>query len=153
MNRTYRSLFVELGKYALITTVVVTGLVTSAAIASSQAFKAPTEGPLKAIGAQLAIKSPAVNVCPATAKMALWIQTNKPGPVSYMIAQKGGVVTGPYTVEAVKSATGGMASVSKNLQIEKAVDTEYRVLVSGADGKVMSQWVPLRASCKIQLGG
>ena len=110
MKRSYSSLFVEIGKYAFITGAVVTALVTSAAMASSQGFKAPVAGPLKAVSAQLAIKSPKVNVCPATATMAGWIQTNKPGPVSYMIARKGGTVSGPFTLQAVEAVNGGMAS-------------------------------------------
>ena len=153
MKRTYASLFVEIGKYALITGAVVTALVTSAAMASSQGFKAPVAGPMKAISAQLAIKSPKVNVCPATATMAGWIQTSKPGQVSYMIAQKGGSVSGPFTLEAVEAVNGGMASFSKSFQVHNAINTEYRILVSGSDGKVMSNWVPLKASCKIKLGG
>lgn len=153
MTRTWRSLFLELGKYAFITAFLVTALVTSAAIASSQNLQAPTAGPLKAVSAQLAIKSPNVNVCPANATMAGWIHTTKPGPVSYMIAKKGAGVSGPYTINAVKSVNGGMASFSRNLEIHQAINAEYRILVSGSDGKVMSNWVPLRASCKIKLGG
>ena len=114
---------------------------------------APATGPMKAISAQLAIKSPKVNVCPATATMAGWIQTSKPGQVSYMIAQKGGSVSGPFTLEAVEAVNGGMASFSKSFQVHNAINTEYRILVSGSDGKVMSNWVPLKASCKIKLGG
>ena len=153
MKRTYASLFVEIGKYAFITGAVVTALVTSAAMASSQGFKAPVAGPLKAVSAQLAIKSPKVNVCPATATMAGWIQTNKPGPVSYMIARKGGTVSGPFTLQAVEAVNGGMASFTKSFEVHNAINAEYRILVSGTDGKVMSNWVPLTASCKIKLGG
>ncbi|WP_075996408.1 hypothetical protein [Salaquimonas pukyongi] len=153
MNRTYASLFIEIGKYAFITGAVITALVTSAALASSQGLKAPPQGPLKAVSAQLAIKSPNVNVCPATATMAGWIHTSKPGQVSYMIAKKGGSVSGPFTLQAVKAVNGGMASFSKSFQIHNAINTEYRILVSGSNGKVMSNWVPLTASCKIKLGG
>ena len=153
MKRTYTTLFVEIGKYALITGAVVTALVTSAAMASSQGFKAPVNEPMKAISAQLAIKSPKVNVCPATATMAGWIHTSKPGPVSYMIARKGGSVTGPFTLNAVEAVNGGMASFSNSFEVHNAVNTEYRILVSGSAGKVMSNWVSLRASCKIKLGG
>lgn len=153
MEKSYTSLFVELGKYAAITAFVVGGMVTSAAIASSQNIKLPSSVELKATSAQLAIKSPTVNVCPASAKMAGWIHTNKPGSVSYMIAKKGGGVSGPYTVEAVEAVNGAMASFSRNLEIHQAIDTQYRILVSGSGGSVMSNWVPLKASCNLQLGG
>ena len=146
-------IFHELAKYALITTVVVTGSVATAAIASSQGLMAPQDGPMKAVGAQLAIKSPAINACPANAKMTGWIMTSKPGTVSYMIAKKGGGVSGPFQAEAVKSVNGGMASFSRNLAIHQAIDAEYRILVADGTGKVMSNWAPLRASCKIKLGG
>jgi hypothetical protein len=153
MTKSYASLFIELGKYAAITTFIVGGLVTTAAIASSQNIKVPSNVKLKATSAQLAIKSPNVNVCPAAAKMAGWIHTNKPGKVSYMIAKKGGGVSGPYTINAVKAVNGGMASFSRNLEIHQPTDSQYRILISGSDGKVMSNWVPLTAPCKIQLGG
>ncbi len=153
MTKSYTGLFIELGKYACLTALVVGGLVTTAAMASSQGLKAPNEAKFKVTGAQLAIKSPNVNVCPANAQMSGWIHTNKPGTVSYMIAKKGGGVSGPFALTAVKSVNGGMASFSRTLEIHQAIDTEYRILVSGTDGKVLSNWVPLRASCKIKLGG
>jgi len=153
MKHTYSSLFMELGKYAAITALVVTGFVTTAAVASSENLAVPTEAKFKPISAQLAIKSPKVNVCPTDATMAGWIHTNKPGTVSYMIARKGGTVSGPFQLQAVKSVNGGMASFSKTFPIHAAINAEYRILVSGSDGKVMSNWVPLTASCKIQLGG
>lgn len=153
MSHSYASLFIDLGKYAAITTLIVGGFAATAAIASSQGLKAPPNAKFTAVSAQLAIKSPNVNVCPTGAKMAGWIHTNKPGEVSYMIARKGGGVSGPFTVSAVESVNGGMASFSRQLDIHQAVDTEYRILVSGTDGKVMSNWAPLRASCKIKLGG
>lgn len=153
MNHSYAGLFIDLGKYAAITAVIVGGFAATAAIASSQGLKAPQNAKFKAVSAQLAIKSPNVNVCPTGAKMAGWIHTNKPGKVSYMIAKKGGGVTGPFTINAVESVNGGMASFSRQLTIHHAIDTEYRILVSGTDGKVMSNWVPLKASCKIKLGG
>ena len=73
--------------------------------------------------------------------------------VSYMIARKGGSVTGPFTLNAVEAVNGGMASFSNSFEVHNAVNTEYRILVSGSAGKVMSNWVSLRASCKIKLGG
>lgn len=115
---------------------------------------APGAKPIKVTKAQLAIKGPITNACPTNAKMALWLFTNKPGKVEYMIAKKGGQVSGPYTIQSVKGANGiSMASFSKNLAIHQAIDTEYRILVGKKYGLVMSSWVPLKASCKIQLGG
>lgn len=153
MKASYTNLFINLGKYTIATIVIVGGCIASAAIASSQNIKAPQVGPIQAKSAQLAIKSPKVNVCPANATIAGWIHTNMPGKVSYMIARKGAGVSGPYTIDAVKSIKGGLASFSNNITIQEAIDTEYRILVSGTGGKVMSNWVPLKASCKIKLGG
>lgn len=153
MRTSYTGLFLDLIKYAAITGLMVLALVTTAAIASSGNLQNPQSGGFKVTGAQLAIKSPAVNACPANASMAGWIHTNKPGTVSYMIAKKGGGVSGPYTIQAVASANGGMASFSRQLEIHQPINAEYRILVSGTNGKVMSNWVPLRASCKIMLGG
>ncbi len=153
MKASYANLFIDLGKYTLATVVVVTGCIATAAIASSQNFKALGDEAFAAKSTQLAIKSPAVNVCPAEAKMSGWILTNKPGKVSYMIAKKGGGVSGPFTIEAVKSVNGGMASFSSKINIHQPVDTQYRILVAGTNGKVMSNWVPLKASCKLMLGG
>lgn len=132
---------------------LIAAIVSIPAIANSQMIKAPQVEPFKVIGALLAIKSPKVNACPTQAKMAGWITTTKPGPISYMIAKKGGSVSGPYTLNAVKSSNGAMASFSRNMPIHQAINTEYRILVADGTGKVMSNWVPLKASCKILLGG
>jgi hypothetical protein len=132
---------------------ILCAIVAIPAFANSQTLKTPQAEPFKVIGALLAIKSPATNACPAQAKIAGWITTNKPGPVSYMIAKEGGGVSGPFTVNAVKTANGATASFSRNLEIHQAIDTKYRMLVPNATGNVMSNWVPLKASCKIQLGG
>lgn len=148
-----KGIFGELARYAAITIIAVTGVAASAAMAASQNLAAPQAAPMKPTKAQLAIKSPAVNACPAQAKMAGWIMTSKPGKISYMIAKKGGGVSGPYEAEAVKSAAGAMASFSRNLTIHQAIDAEYRILVASPYGNVMSNWAPLRASCKIKLGG
>ena len=108
----------------------------------------------KVTKAQLAIKSPNVNVCPASAKMAGWIFTNKPGTLQYMIARKGGTVSGPYTIQSKKGANGlHMASFSKSFDVHFKTDAEYRILVGEKYGKTLSNWAPLKASCKIQLGG
>jgi len=131
---------------------VIAGVAT-AGVATAQNFKAPGEAPFKATSAMMAIKSPATTACPAQAKMAGWIMTNKPGTVSYMIARKGGGVSGPFQAEAVPSATGAMATITRNMEIVSAIDAEYRILVADGTGKVMSNWAPLKASCKIGLGG
>ena len=108
----------------------------------------------KVIKAQLAIKSPNVNACPAAAKMAGWIFTNKPGTLQYMIARKGGTVSGPYTIQSKKGADGiHMASFSKSFDVHFKTNSEYRILVGEKYGKTLSNWAPLKASCKIQLGG
>lgn len=153
MSNSYTGLFIDLAKYGAITAAIVVGLVTTATLAASQNIKAPSNAPLKAISAQMAIKSPAVNVCPANAKMAGWIHTNKPGTLTYMIAKKGGGVSGPYTIQAVESVNGGLASFGRDLEIHQAINTEYRILVPGGSEPIMSNWVPLKASCKIKLGG
>ena len=85
--------------------------------------------------------------------MTGWIMTNKPGTVSYMIAKKGGGVSGPYQANAVPSAKGAMATFSRNLMIHQAFNAEYRILVADGAGNVLSNWAPMKASCKIQLGG
>ena len=128
-------------------------MVATAGAVNAQNFKSQGETPLKALSAMMAIKSPASNACPAQAKMAGWIMTNKPGPVLYMVARKGGDVSGPYQANAVPSAKGAMATISRKLTIHEATDTEYRILVADGTGKVMSNWAPLKASCKIKLGG
>ena len=128
-------------------------LIAAASAANAQNLKAPTEPGFKAVSALLAIKSPATNACPAQAKMTGWIMTNKPGTVSYMIAKKGGGVSGPYQANAVPSAKGAMATFSRNLMIHQAFNAEYRILVADGAGNVLSNWAPMKASCKIQLGG
>ena len=127
--------------------------VATAGVATAQNFKAPGETPFRATSAMMAIKSPATNACPAQAKMAGWIMTNKPGTVSYMIVRKGGSVSGPFQAQAVPSANGAMATITRNMEIVHAIDAEYRILVADGTGQVMSNWAPLKASCKIGLGG
>ncbi len=113
---------------------------------------APGDQPMVVKSAQLAIKSPGVNVCPSNAKIAGWIFTSKAGPVTYMIVRKGGAVSAPKTIQAIKAPAGYVASFSKTFEVLTAIDAEYRILVSQSDG-VVSNWAPLKASCKIQLGG
>ena len=136
------------------TTIILTAvaIAISAPAFAGQKLAQPQEGPMIVKSAQFAIKSPASNACPAPAKSTAWIFTSKPGPVSYMIARKGGGVSGPFSAQAVKSGDGAMATVSRSFEVKSAIDTEYRILVSGSGG-VVSNWAPLKASCKILLGG
>ncbi|MEM9999647.1 MAG: hypothetical protein AAF940_02090 [Pseudomonadota bacterium] len=113
---------------------------------------APTEGKMKVKSAQLGIQSPATNVCPTTAKMKGWIHTTKAGTVQYMMIRKGGSVSGPFSVQAKKSAGGYMAEFSRTLNIVAAIDAEYRIAVSNSGG-IVSNWVPLKANCSIGQGG
>ena len=123
-------------------------------VVSAGNLAAPTNGPIKVTKAQLGIKSPITNACPTNAKMSGWIFTNKPGTIQYMIAKKGGGVSGPFSIESKKGANGiSMASFSRNLEIHNKINAEYRILVSQKYGKTLSNWVPLKASCKIKLGG
>lgn len=124
----------------------------SAPVFAGQKLVAPQDGPMVVKSAQFAIKSPASNACPAPAKSTAWIFTSKPGTVSYMVLRKGGSVSGPFTAEAVKAPSGALATITRNFEINQAIDTEYRVLVAGSGG-VVSNWAPLKASCKILLGG
>jgi hypothetical protein len=119
----------------------------SAGAAAAQNFQAPGAQPFKIMGAQLAIKSPASHNCPNQAKMTGWIMTTKPGPVSYMMVRKGGSVSGPFQIQAIATPNGGMATFSQNIQIVTAIDAEYRILVAGGSG-IVSNWAPLKASCK-----
>ncbi|WP_417409448.1 hypothetical protein [Hoeflea sp.] len=136
------------------TTIILTAvaIAISAPAFAGQKLAAPQEGPMIVKSAQFAIKSPASNACPAPAKSTGWIFTSKPGPVSYMIVRKGGAVAGPFKAEAVKAASGAMATISRSFEVTSAIDAEYRILVAGSGG-VASNWAPLKASCKIPLGG
>jgi hypothetical protein len=129
------------------------GLLAATGLAHAQNFQNPGVSSMKATGAQLAIKSPKVNVCPTPAKMVGWIMTTKPGTVSYMIVRRGGSVSGPFNAEAVPAAKGAMATITRNVTIHDPIDAEYRILVADGTGKVVSNWAPLKASCKIKLGG
>ena len=70
-----------------------------------------------------------------------------------MLAKKGGAVSGLFTLEAIKAVQGGMATFSRTVSINQAINAEYRILVADTNGKVPSNWAPLNASCNIQLGG
>lgn len=129
-------------------------VITTVKVADAGKLVAPGAKPMQVISAQMGIKNPITNACPAKAHMTLWIKTTKPGPVSYMIAKKGGGVSGPFTIQSVKGGNGiSMATFSKTYDIHQPFNAQYRVLVSGTNDKVMSNWVTMRASCKILLGG
>ncbi|MCB1474110.1 MAG: hypothetical protein H6878_07940 [Rhodobiaceae bacterium] len=127
-------------------------LATVSTALAGQDVAAPQDVPFKVEKAQLAIKSPGVNVCPANARMSGWIFTNKAGPVTYMIVRKGGQVGAPQTIQAIKGPAGYVASFTNTFEIQNAIAAEYRILVSNSGG-IVSNWAPLKASCKIQLGG
>ena len=136
----------------LAVTLVATAAVATAAFAGT--VIAPPAKALKVTKAQLAIKSPNVNVCPAGAKLTGWIFTNKPGTLEYVIVRKGGQVTGPFQIQSKTGAIGlHMASFTRSFQVYHKMDTQYRILIGNKYGKAQSNWAPLKASCKIGLGG
>ena len=136
-------------------TMIAAALVTAAAATSAMAgnkLATPQAPDFKVERAQLAIKSPKTNACPAQARMTGWIFTNQAGPVTYMIVRKGGQVGAPQTIQAIKGPAGYVASFTNTFEIQNAIAAEYRILVSNSGG-IVSNWAPLKASCKIQLGG
>ncbi len=129
-------------------------LATSAVPAAAGKFVAPGNSPLKATKVQLGIINPNTNTCPTKATMSIWIFTNKPGPISYMIAKKGGNVSGPFTLQSKKGNNGiSMAAFTKKYEMHQSFNAEYRVLIPQKSGNLMSNWVRMKASCKILLGG
>lgn len=119
---------------------------TTSAMASK--FLSPAETTLKVVKAQLAIKSPDADVCPAGARMTGWIFTNRPGKFEYMIAKRGGKVSGPFPILSKTGANGRhMASFSRNFLVHQNIDAEYRILVANRYGKTLSNWAPLKATC------
>ena len=123
--------------------------------ASAQAFdlKVGNGAKLKVTKLQLGIKSPKTTACPAKGKMKIWVFTNKPGKVPVYIAKQGGSsVAGPYMVQTKKTHTGlYMGEYSKTLKIHQAIYAKYRA--SAPKHGALSNWVPLKAKCKIALGG
>ena len=105
--------------------------------------------PKTVIKAQLAIKGPKTAVCPNEATISGWVFTNYAGPVQVMIARKAQGVGQPMMIDAKPAANGQfMASFTRTLPIVAAINVEYRLMVGGGGG-VVSNWVPLKASCKI----
>lgn len=135
-----------------------TALIAAAALAtiagSAQALDIQQGGQLtlKVTKLQMGIKSPATNTCPADAKLTAWVFTNKAGSVPIYIARDGGGVAGPYMVETKATGNGAfMGTYSRTLSIHQPIDTQYRA--SAPNFSQLSNWVPLKASCKIGLGG
>ena len=135
-----------------------TALIAAAALAtiagSAQALDIQQGGQptLKVTKLQMGIKSPATNTCPADAKLTAWVFTNKAGSVPIYIARNGGSVAGPYMVETKATGNGTfMGTYSRTLSIHQPIDTQYRA--SAPNFSQLSNWVPLKASCKIGLGG
>ncbi len=129
-------------------------LATSAVPATAGKLVAPGNLPLRATNVQAGIINPITNTCPAKATMSIWIITNKPGPVSYMIAKKGGNVSGPFTLQSKKGNHGmSVATFTKKYEMHQPFNAEYRVLIPQKSGNLMSNWVHMKASCKIILGG
>lgn len=128
-------------------------LVPVAASAGPALVNPPAVPPKVVLGAELGIQGPKTTVCPAEAKVAGWVFTNYAGPVQVTIARKGQGVGAPFTITAKKAANGRyMATYTKTIPIVAAIDAEYRLLVGGGSG-VVSNWVPLKASCKLGLPG
>lgn len=113
---------------------------------------APGVGAGKVLRAQLGIKGPTTTQCPNEATVMGWVFTDYAGKVQVMIARKGQGVGTPFQIQTVPAANGQhMASFQRKLNIVQPIDTEYRLLVGGGDG-VVSNWVPLKASCSMGQG-
>lgn len=128
-------------------------LVGLTGVSQAKDFQAGGQPKLKVTKLQMGIKSPATNACPAQAKLTAWVFTNKAGSVPIYIAREGGgSVSGPYVVKTKATGNGKfMGTYSQTLQIHQPIDVKYRA--SAPTFKQLSQWVPLKASCKIGLGG
>lgn len=137
---------------------LIAALAVSAAMgltAQAQAFdlKKGTGAKLKVTKIQMGIKSPKTNACPANASMKIWVFSNKAGKVPVYIAKAGGTsVAGPYMVNTKATGNGTfMGTYSKTLKIHQPINAKYRA--SAPNFKKLSNWVPLKATCKIKLGG
>ncbi|MCP4319792.1 MAG: hypothetical protein GY789_28385 [Hyphomicrobiales bacterium] len=125
------------------------GIAGSAAAKDIQVGGAPK---LKVTKLQMGIKSPATNTCPADAVLNAWVFTNKAGSVPIYIARAGGNVAGPFMVQTKATGSGKfMGTYSKILKIHQPIEAQYRA--SAPNFKKLSNWVPLKATCKIGLGG
>ena len=116
-------------------------------------FQVGGSGPLLVKSAMLAIKSPAINACPADAKMKAWIYTTKAGKISYMMIRHG-QNAGPVQTAVAKKVGGKyVAEISRTFTIHQKIDAKYRIAARGQGDFKFSNWVPLKASCNIMLGG
>lgn len=115
-------------------------------------LKAGDEPALKVTKLQLGIQSPKTNACPTQGRLNVWVFTNKAGEVPVYVAREGGSVAGPFVVEAKETGNGTyMGTLAKILQIQQPIDARYRA--SAPQYEQLSNWVPLKASCKVNLGG
>lgn len=129
------------------------GMFATAAVAQVGDLQAGGDGPDKVLRAQLGIKGPATTVCPNEATVTGWVFTNYAGPVQVMVARRGQGVGSPMVIQAKPAANGEfMATYSQKIQIVAPINAEYRLLVGGGSG-VMSNWVPLKATCGIGMPG
>ncbi|MEX3006919.1 hypothetical protein [Hoeflea sp. TYP-13] len=140
-------------KRRILTVLAATAIAGMAGSAHALDIKQGGEPKLKVTKLQMGIKSPATNTCPADAKLTAWVFTNKEGSVPIFIARAGGSgVAGPYMVQTKATGNGTfMGTYSRTLTIHQAIDTQYRA--SAPNFKQLSNWVPLKATCKIGLGG
>ena len=86
--------------------------------------------------------------CPATVRLYGQILTAKPGTVQYFLAQKGGAISGPFTLESkVTSAGKGRAEFSKEYKFLRSISTEYKILIVGNQQDDTGYWVPVTVTC------
>ncbi len=128
-------------------------LIGMTGMAQAMDIQAGGQPKLKVTKLQMGIQSPKTNTCPAEAKLTAWVFTNKAGSVPIFIARDGaGGVAGPYLVETKATGNGSfMGTYSRTLEIHQPTDARYRA--SAPKFGQLSNWVPLKASCKIGLGG
>lgn len=137
----------------LIAAIATASLATGALAQAANNDLAPGLGAGKVLSAQLGIKGPTTTVCPNQATMTGWVYTDYKGPVTIMIARKGQSVGAPITLQTIPASNGKyVATYNKVVPILTPVDAEYRLLVGGGSG-IGSNWVRLKASCAIGLGG
>ncbi len=139
--------------FKFITAIAVSALVGLASQAQAFDLKKGTGAKFKVTKIQMGIKSPKTNACPANASMKIWVFSNKPGKVPVYVAKAGGTaVAGPYMVKTKATGNGTyMGTYSKTLKIHQPINAKYRA--SAPKFKKLSNWVPLKATCKIKLGG
>ena len=139
-------------KRTVITTTIATLFISLAGTAGAMDLQAGGAPKLKVTKLQLGIKSPATNTCPADAFVNAWVFTNKAGTVPIYIARAGGNVAGPYMVKTKATGNGKfMGTYSRKLTLHQPINTKYRA--SAPNFGKLSNWVPMKASCKIGLGG